>query len=177
MRFPCYHCKSRRDELAKGDVYMAETSGACPICGEQLEPEMGECPRCGFKLIGETQAFTPLDGSPAVAGSPAGSGVVPALEVLKGPYAGECFRMGLGDFTIGRDPSCDLFLSNMTVSRHHATIHVADDGASIRDEGSLNGTWVDGKVVEQAPLAVGTHVQIGTFDMVYVHLAEQGGVA
>lgn len=40
------------------------------------------------------------------------------LEVLSGPYAGESFTLGNGTFTVGRDPKCDIFLSNMTVSRH-----------------------------------------------------------
>ena len=149
---------------------MDDSTPTCPICGEPLQPQAGECPRCGFKLIGKTQAFAPVDADGAnAAAQQSKADVVPALEVLKGPYAGESFRMGLGDFTIGRDPGCDLFLSNMTVSRHHATIHIDASGATISDEGSLNGTWVDGKVVDRAPLVPGTNVQIGTFDMVYVH--------
>ncbi len=156
---------------------MDETSATCPICGEPIATQASECPRCGFKLIGKTQAFAPVGAGGAGASAQQGKAdVVPALEVLKGPYAGESFRMGLGDFTIGRDPSCDLFLSNMTVSRHHATIHVDEAGATITDKGSLNGTWVDGKVVDRAPLVPGTNVQIGTFDMVYVHVpASQKG--
>ncbi len=149
---------------------MDDSSATCPICGEPLQAQAGECPRCGFKLIGKTQAFNPVAGGhDAASAAQPKAEVVPALEVLKGPYAGESFRMGLGDFTIGRDPSCDLFLSNMTVSRHHATIHIDASGATISDEGSLNGTWVDGKVVDRAPLMPGSNVQIGTFDMVYVH--------
>ena len=145
----------------------------CPICSETLEPSASECPRCGFKLIGSTQAFVPVDkNSSTSTNDDALSGVVPALEVVKGPYAGESFRMGIGDFSIGRDPACDLFLSNMTVSRHHATIHVDKTGATIKDESSLNGTWVDGKVVSQAPLVPGTNVQIGTFEMVYTHVKD-----
>ena len=30
-----------------------------------------------------------------------------------------------------------------------------------------NGTWVDGQIVDEAELKHGTHVQIGTFDMVF----------
>ena len=143
----------------------------CPICSENLEPEACECPRCGFKLIGSTQAFVPVDKNGQKShNNDALQGAIPALEVVKGPYAGESFRMGIGDFSIGRDPACDLFLSNMTVSRHHATIHVDESGATIKDEFSLNGTWVDGKVVSEAPLFPGTNVQIGTFEMVYTHI-------
>lgn len=72
-----------------------------------------------------------------------------------------------GTFTLGRDPKCDIFLSNMTVSRHHSTIVIDGSEAKITDAGSTNGTWVDGQVVDEAPLVAGTRVQIGTFDMIF----------
>ena len=46
-----------------------------------------------------------------------------------------------------------------------ALIH-AEDFVFI-DAGSTNGTWVDGQIVDEAELKHGTHVQIGTFDMVF----------
>lgn len=142
----------------------------CPICNEPLQQAQTECPRCGFKLIGTTQAFNPVQAHPmptAAADTPG----TPALEILSGPYAGEVFTLATGgDVTLGRDPKCDVFLSNMTVSRHHATIHIDASGATIADAGSLNGTWVDGAVVDEAPLHAGSHVQVGTFDMVFKYL-------
>ena len=60
----------------------------------------------------------------------------------------------------------------MTVSRHHATITIDGPKASITDAGSLNGTWVNGEVVDQAELTPGSRVQIGTFDMVFKFLDE-----
>ncbi len=140
----------------------------CPVCNEKIPAGTGACPRCGFKLIGATQTFTPVSAEPPA--PVVDSGAVPALEVVKGPYAGEDFVLGQGTFTLGRDPSCDVFLSNMTVSRHHATITVDGARVLIKDAGSLNGTWVDGKVVDEALLLPGTHVQIGTFDMVFKQL-------
>ena len=141
----------------------------CPICNEPIEAGQGECPRCGFKLIGKTEAFEPVlaGDSPSPARSAAGT---PALQIVSGPYTGETFPLGEGEVSLGRDPKCDVFLSNMTVSRHHATIHIDGEKARIVDEGSLNGTWVDGQVVDEAPLAAGTHVQIGTFDMVFLYV-------
>lgn len=141
----------------------------CPICNEPLQEGQTECPRCGFKLIGKTEAFKPVASGEGQGSheEPVGT---PALEILSGPYAGETFSMGQGSYTLGRDPKCDIFLSNMTVSRHHATITVDGSSARIVDAGSLNGTWIDGKVVEEAPLLSGTHVQIGTFDMVFKYI-------
>ncbi|MDR0499703.1 MAG: FHA domain-containing protein, partial [Coriobacteriales bacterium] len=67
--------------------------------------------------------------------------------------------------TIGRDPDCGFFLNNMTVSREHAIIERHGKQVFIRDCESLNGTWVDGKVVSEAELVDGSLVQIGTFSM------------
>ena len=148
---------------------MQQSSQQCPICNEPLQRGQAECPRCGFKLVGETQAFDRIsaDGMSAHEETPG----TPALEILSGPYAGECFVLKEGKLTIGRDPKCDVFLSNMTVSRHHATITVFGSEATIVDAGSLNGTWVDGKVVDSSPLVSGSRVQIGNFDMAFRFIA------
>ncbi len=143
----------------------------CPICSETLSAGQTECPRCGFRLIGKTQAFNPVSVD-THAQEPKRQGGVPSLEILSGPYAGERFEMSEGSFTLGRDPKCDIFLSNMTVSRHHATITIDGAGAKIVDAGSLNGTWVDGSVVDEAQLQPGTRVQIGTFDMLFKYVDE-----
>ncbi len=139
---------------------------SCPICSEPIEVGETKCPRCGFKLIGVTQAFDPIMVANAVEHSEEKPGT-PALEVVSGPYAGESFMLEEGTFTLGRDPKCDIFLSNMTVSRHHSTIVIQGADAKISDAGSTNGTWVDGQIVDEAPLLAGTRVQIGTFDMIF----------
>ena len=51
--------------------------------------------------------------------------------------------------------------------RRSITITITGDSARIVDEGSLNGTWVNGAVVDQAPLSSGSTLQIGTFEMVF----------
>lgn len=145
---------------------MPASKPICPICNEELDGSYTSCPRCGFKLIGKTQAFDPISALPDDAGFDVDSST-PELEVLSGPYAGESFTLGEGTYTVGRDPKCDIFLSNMTVSRHNSTIVIEGPHAWISDAGSTNGTWVDGKVVDEAELKPGTHVQIGNFDMVF----------
>ena len=68
---------------------------------------------------------------------------------------------------MGRDPANGIFLNDMTVSRSHAKIIRSVAGTVIEDLGSLNGTWVDGAIVNSAPLHDGSSVQIGTFTLVY----------
>jgi hypothetical protein len=47
-------------------------------------------------------------------------------------------------FTIGRSPECDLSLSDITVSWHHAELRRDGDTWVLADVGSTNGTRVNG---------------------------------
>lgn len=94
----------------------------------------------------------------------------PTLTIVKGPQIGETFELNAATITIGRDTNNSVFLNDMTVSRHHANLDlstIASGYASIRDLGSLNGTWVDGAIVSEATLKDGSTIQIGTFRMVF----------
>lgn len=87
--------------------------------------------------------------------------------VRKGPQLGERFYLDRESFTVGRDPACDIFLNDMTVSRAHAVLTVYGGQVSVKDSGSLNGTYVNGECVDQATLAEGDVLQIGTFQMLF----------
>lgn len=94
----------------------------------------------------------------------------PTLAIVKGPQMGSVFELSDNMITLGRDPSNSVFLNDMTVSRRHARIDMAGIGsgyATIEDLGSLNGTWVDGAIVNRAMLKDGSTIQIGTFRMVF----------
>lgn len=91
----------------------------------------------------------------------------PVLTIIKGPQTGNTFELEGPETTIGRDPANSIFLNDMTVSRSHAKIVKNAAGVLIEDLGSLNGTWVDGAIVNSAPLHDGSSVQIGTFTLVY----------
>ena len=139
---------------------------SCPVCKAPITESTHACPRCGFKLLGKTEKFqpvVPLEATPGLSEA----GTKPILRIETGSYAGESFELGQGKFSIGRDPECDLFLNDMTVSRNHSTINVNGKNASITDDGSTNGTWVDGVVIDNVPLHIGSHIQIGTFEMIF----------
>lgn len=97
----------------------------------------------------------------------------PVLSIIKGPQTGNTFELEDSVTTIGRDPANSIFLNDMTVSRSHAKIVQGATGALIEDLGSLNGTWVDGAIVNSAPLHDGSSVQIGTFTLIYHESAPQ----
>lgn len=91
----------------------------------------------------------------------------PVLTIIKGPQTGNTFELEGTETSVGRDPSNGIFLNDMTVSRAHAKIVRNAAGVLIEDLGSLNGTWVDGAIVNSAPLHDGSSVQIGTFTLIY----------
>jgi pSer/pThr/pTyr-binding forkhead associated (FHA) protein len=64
--------------------------------------------------------------------------------------------------TIGRSRECDIFLEDLTVSRHHATIQgSASSEYEIVDNHSATGTFVNGRPVTRHKLQEGDVIQIG----------------
>jgi pSer/pThr/pTyr-binding forkhead associated (FHA) protein len=72
---------------------------------------------------------------------------------------------------IGRQDQNDIMLAGPTVSARHATVRREAVGVVIEDEGSLNGTFVNGVRVEQQLLEDGDRVQIGPHLLVFVGAA------
>ena len=62
---------------------------------------------------------------------------------------------------LGRDPSCDLVLNDVKCSRRHAVVEAGPDGIAIRDTGSANGVYLNGKKIERASLQPGDVVSVG----------------
>ena len=84
------------------------------------------------------------------------------LLVMRGPNAGSRFRLDGELTTAGRHPDSDIFLDDVTVSRRHAQFSRLDGGGfSVRDIGSLNGTYVNRERIEEILLSSGEEVQIG----------------
>jgi FOG: FHA domain len=68
----------------------------------------------------------------------------------------------LPGMTIGRSRECNVFLEDLTVSRHHATIVERTTGQyEIVDNHSATGTFVNGQPISQSTLNEGDTVQIG----------------
>ena len=59
------------------------------------------------------------------------------------------------------------------MSRRHAEFVGHDGVYSIRDVGSLNGTYVNRERIEEAVLASGDEVQIGKFKLVYLAAVDE----
>lgn len=162
---------------------------SCPRCGHVTAADDRFCGACGsplareaFESLEHTSAVPlpgpatgsgslPVMGSGAHAGVPAGAAV---LVVHRGPGEGQEFLLdpAAGILRVGRSEDADVFLDDVTVSRHHAEFRHGAEGWSIRDAGSLNGTYVNRSRVEDRRLAGGDEVQIGKFRFILLLGAE-----
>src|SRR4029079_12913855 len=66
-----------------------------------------------------------------------------------------------GSTKIGRNTDNDIVINDVLASRHHATLVTTAAGTEIRDNRSINGTFVNGSRVESALLHDGDTVTIG----------------
>ena len=90
------------------------------------------------------------------------------LIVRRGPTVGARFLLDTDVTVAGRHPDADIFLDDVTVSRVHAVIEKLDSGFSLKDSGSLNGTYVNGESVSEVDLNSGDEIQIGKFHLLFV---------
>lgn len=91
------------------------------------------------------------------------------LIVHRGPGKGSRFLLTTQGSTIGRSPENDIFLDDVTISRKHAQIIAAGAGLfTLKDLGSLNGTYVNNKSVTEISLTTGDEIQFGKFHMLFL---------
>ena len=166
----------------------------CARCGRPNPEGARYCSNCGAQLArststgsfsaipgergGETTSIiSPVAGEPDYYEEPSSPDYAAAdtlppgtalLVVLRGPNAGSRFLLD-SDFTsAGRHPDSDIFLDDVTVSRRHAEFYRHGDRFTVRDVGSLNGTYVNRERIEEAPLNGGDEVQVGKFRLVFL---------
>ncbi len=100
----------------------------------------------------------------SVAALPDGSAL---LIAHSGPNAGARFLLDEDVTSAGRHPNADIFLDDVTVSRKHAEFRRVDDGFTVADTRSLNGTYVSNDRVDSVALHNGDEVQIGKFRLTF----------
>jgi len=89
------------------------------------------------------------------------------LLMVKGPNIGDEFYIEKDEFIIGRSPESDVLLDDITVSRKHALLKKDSDDYRLLDAGSLNGSYLNGNIVEEAILSNGDRIQIGKYIFIY----------
>src|SRR5688572_19469555 len=89
------------------------------------------------------------------------------LRGVSGAVFGKVFPVG-GPTAIGRAPECDISVQGEEISRRHALVKPTPDGLSVEDLGSANGTYVNGKRVQQAFLNAGDELKLDTVRFIVV---------
>lgn len=136
--------------IANAPQQIVVDPSVCPFCGGKKDPVTGSC------------ACSVTAGGPA---SIVNSNVStePRLVANAGAYAGSIFILGTGTVIIGRDESNTIALPlDNTVSRRHSRIEYAGGSYTVFDEGSSNGTFVNGAKVIERVLHSGDEIQIGS---------------
>ncbi len=141
----------------------------CPQCGVLNPIESNFCSACGTGLPEPAATEEATGRYPELDVGVIEAGEVGQLVVTRGPTAGARYALGNGTTSIGRHPDSEVFLDDVTVSRHHARVLCEGNAAfRIEDAGSLNGTYVDGERVESETLREGAQIQVGKFRLVFV---------
>ncbi|MDR0435572.1 MAG: FHA domain-containing protein [Propionibacteriaceae bacterium] len=152
----------------------------CGNCGFLSTPGSNFCSRCGAKL-GTTPSADITNSIPSyeeeiiigdvtdeeandIAALAEGKAL---LIVTRGGADRERVLLDKPITQVGRAPESDIFLDDITVSRHHADFLIDEDGGvGIVDQGSMNGTYVDKALIDGTQvLRPGDEVQIGKFRM------------
>ena len=83
------------------------------------------------------------------------------LLVVDGPDAGKQFRLEDGTTRLGTSAGCQVRLTDKTVSRVHCELELQRGSVRILDEGSTNGTTIDGVPIQRADLRPGPLLRVG----------------
>ena len=93
---------------------------------------------------------------------PKGVGI---LIALSGPSTSSRFLLDSKSVKIGRDLNNEICFDDITVSRSHAMIEKNENGYSIRDLGSLNGTYLNAVAIKESSIIAGDEIQIGKYHL------------
>ena len=100
-------------------------------------------------MIIEQQSNRKNSSSPAVLAS---------VKWPSGQFAERAFS---SSFRIGRDPACDIHITDPVVSRHHAEVVLLADTWWVQDCSSANGIFVDGRKIDRIPIREQLRVELG----------------
>lgn len=98
---------------------------------------------------------------------------VASLFVIRGNDQGTRFELDGPTIGLGRESSNRIQLHDTEVSRQHAEIRRSENGLTLIDLNSSNGTFVNGRRVQRHRLSSGDQIQVGSTLMLYTGPGEE----
>lgn len=95
------------------------------------------------------------------------------LTVISGPNRGTSYVLQEGELSIGRQAGNTIVLSSSKVSKRHCSIRLSGAEIIIQDQGSSNGTFVNGILTKQKKLKPGDRISVGEFVLELVEPAQR----
>jgi DNA-binding winged helix-turn-helix (wHTH) protein len=128
--------------------------------------------RRGYRFVAQIEG--PASESP-VAGPAAGTApTIPPSFAARLVWDDRVVPLAPGEYVLGRDPSCSVWIDSEFASRRHARLVVDSGLVVLEDLGSRNGTFVNGEALTtQRQLAHRDEIRIGPARLV-LHLAPAG---
>lgn len=144
----------------------------CPYCGERKDPVTGQC-ACSVLPGAAAPVAIPSGIPPVPPQTSAGTAAQPVaatapirLVILSGVKAGTAYPLQGDVLTIGREPGRDVQIDfDPTVSRRHARLERQGGQWVLIDEGSRNGSFVNGQPVQQRAIRAGDILRLGNTEM------------
>ena len=145
----------------------------CNHCGHRNPPHSSFCSACGNVLDRSDEhtaslSKTDSEGSPLRDPTTGLSKEYGVLVVRGGDQDGLRFALSDRLTSLGRSVENEISLDDITVSRRHAVLEHTRDGFTVHDNGSLNGTYVNGERITTALLGHGDELQVGKFHFLFL---------
>lgn len=135
----------------------------CPYCGERKDPVTGLCACSVVPGTSPQPVGLPPASAPSLTAVPPALGATPSrLVILNGAKAGTVFVLQGNVVTIGREAGRDILIDfDPTVSRRHARLERQGTQWVLIDEGSRNGSFVNGQPAQQRAIQAGDILRFG----------------
>lgn len=85
------------------------------------------------------------------------------LTVVAGPSRGQSYAVQEGETSIGRQEGNAVVLTSAKVSKRHCVLVVSDGQVLLNDQGSSNGTFVNGVLAKSKSLNPGDRISVGEY--------------
>lgn len=94
----------------------------------------------------------------------------PRLTILSEVLRGQTYELSKDTYTIGRSDDKDIAIVDPTVSGLHAILTRNDDGTyTVKDNGSTNGTRINGVMIKEQRIVSSDILQVGGVEIMFDH--------